>query len=243
VNKPNNFSIRDHAVTLIEMLVVLLIISILATVATGVYTGEARRARIAATQDLIRQLELGITRYEVDLGVFPPSGSGTTLTPPALPGDAGRVNGSGYLHIALVHSLSGNALIPASSAWRGPYVTVRANQVKPPNATSTSITEANILDAFGNPMLYVRQSDYAFVTGNFAGGSQLFTSAAPAGANTEFPAPNPFVSLGETYYNPSTYQITSFGPDANTIGTLANPPSGANNFVGAGLDDISNFGE
>ncbi len=243
MNRPQKFLFTDRAVTLVEMLIVLLIISILATVATGVYTGEAKRARVAATEDLIRQLEIGITRYEVDLGVLPPSGSGPTLMPPVLPGDPGRVNGSGYLHVALVHSLSGNALVPASSAWAGPYITVRASQVKPPDATSINITEGNILDAFGNPMLYVRSSDYAAVTGTFNGGSQLFTSAAPEGANPNFPAPNPFVALGETYYNPSTYQIISFGPDANTIGTLADPPTGSNNFTGAGLDDVSNFGK
>src|SRR5262245_29463523 len=106
----------SRAVTMVELLVVVLIIGILATVATGVYTGEARRARVAATSDLIRQLEVGITRYEVDTGALPPSGSGNGLNPQQNQqgGAVNRLNGSGYLHVALIYSMSGSANRPAS---------------------------------------------------------------------------------------------------------------------------------
>ncbi|MCL5270369.1 MAG: prepilin-type N-terminal cleavage/methylation domain-containing protein, partial [bacterium] len=117
---------RLLAVTLIEMLVVVLIIGILATIATGVYSGETRRAKVAATEALLKNLEIAIARYEVDTGTLPPSGSGSALPPEPLDSatPTPRNDGSGYLYVALVHSMSGNANQPASPSWDGPYINI-----------------------------------------------------------------------------------------------------------------------
>src|SRR5690606_20774970 len=53
-------------VTLLELLVVLVIISILSTIAVGVYTKEVLRAKVARTRAEIRTLEVAINRYQID---------------------------------------------------------------------------------------------------------------------------------------------------------------------------------
>ncbi|OPZ08812.1 MAG: hypothetical protein BWZ08_00874 [candidate division BRC1 bacterium ADurb.BinA292] len=221
-------SLPRAAVTLLELLVVVLIISILATIATGVYTGEAERARIAATQDLIHQLEVAITRYEADLGQFPPSGSGDV--------DGSLINlrdGSGFLQLALVHSMAGS-VYNAPPQWRGPYINVKSINLDP---TATVAGEFDILDAWGSPLVYVTSDFYESRGPSFTGGTVMFSSTRPDGANPDLPAPNPFVERGETYYNSSTYQIYSPGPNGKTFGVTSE-----GQFAGTEADDINNFG-
>jgi prepilin-type N-terminal cleavage/methylation domain-containing protein len=223
-----HFNITLRGVTLLELLAVLLIIGILSTMATGVYIGESRRARLAATKDLIRQLELAITRYEIDLGSLPPSGSGDLSTP------AARNNGSGLLHAALVHSMSGNSTVPASPLWRGPYITFQVEQLAPASETEFQAGRINILDAYGNALSYINKNDYNAASSSFNGGTQIFTgSGVPAGTNPNLPAPNPYAGLGETNYNQQTYQIISRGENGVTP---------AAPFAGTDYDDVTNFG-
>lgn len=231
---------RHWAMTLMELLVVVLIISILATIATGVYTGEARKARIAATHDLLKQLEIAIARYEVDTGSLPPSGSGS-LPPSTLTSGSSRYNGSGYLYIALTKSLSGSATAPLSSLWDGPYIQFQANQLKAESGADNVPGRIDIVDPWGKPILYVNSADYATIGSNFNGGTRMFIGSRPTGANPDLPAPNPFVALGETYYNTSTYQLVSFGPDGQS-GSVTDPLSFNYDYVGTDLDDITNFG-
>lgn len=233
---------RQWAVTLMELLVVVLIISILATIATGVYTGEARKARIAATHDLLKQLEIAIARYEVDTGSLPPSGSGNQLPPADLAANTGsRYNGSGYLYIALTKSLSGSANRPLSSLWDGPYIQFQADQLKAQSGSTNVPGRIDVVDAWGHPILYVNSADYNKGGTGFNGGSRLFEGTRPSGANPDLPAPNPFVALGETYYNTNTYQLVSFGPDSQS-GSVTNILNFTFSFVGTDADDITNFG-
>ncbi len=224
------------AVTLLELLIVVLIISLLATVATGVYSNQAERARIAATHALISNLEMAITRYELDTGSYPPSGSGIAVPPINSPSLSDRNDGSGYLHLALVHSLTGNSNFP-ETRWQGPYVNLQKNQLRGSQEPSLMPGQYDILDPWGRPLIYVRRSDYGVRNGNFNGGTNLFPGAAPVGANTSLPAPNPFVALGETYYNAGSYQIISLGPDGMSLGSL-----NGYSFTGAAADDVTNFG-
>jgi type II secretory pathway pseudopilin PulG len=235
-------------VTLLELVVVVLIILILSTTAIGVYSGQVSRARVAATHDLIRQLDVAISRYEMDTGAFPPSGSGPNLTPSA----ADRVDGSGYLHLALVYSMSGSPTHPASATWHGPYINVQADQVGAPTTADALIPGMlNLLDPWNSPIHYVQNADYAIpsppplVTMDFTGGTLLFATTAPtptdtggALVNPNLPAPNPFVSLGETYYNPTTYQLISYGPNGRTLVITASGQI----YPGTENDDVTNFG-
>ena len=109
------------AFTLMELLVVVLILGILATMAVGVYTSQVERARYAAARTTIAALELATTRYQLDLGEFPPSGSATGANIP----DSFPFEGNGYLYLALTRSMNGNTSEPASARWQGPYIDVK----------------------------------------------------------------------------------------------------------------------
>jgi prepilin-type N-terminal cleavage/methylation domain-containing protein len=193
-------------VTLLELLVALVIVSILSSIAVSVYTGQVERARYARARDEIRQLELACHRYEIDVGQFPPSGSQTT---PAL--------GSGWLQLTLLHSLSGDAYRPIDFRWQGPYVDFDYNQFGDINGNPVTATTApgdiQLLDPWRTPYLYIRFDNYATL-----GGTQL-------------PDTSPY-KASETYYNPTTFQIISFGHNRTT---LAVPNRGLE------ADDVTNF--
>ncbi len=197
---------RTVGVTLLELTVALLIIAILSSIAVSVYTGQVERARYARGRDEIRQLELACHRYEIDTGQYPPSGSQTNPTA-----------GCGWLQLALLHSLSGDALRPIDFRWQGPYVDFDANQFGDlngnPVTAALDIGDVQILDPWSTPYYYIRSTDYAVL-----GGTQL-------------PSSNPFFAT-ETYYNPTTFQIVSFGRDRQSLA----PPN-----RGLAADDISNF--
>ncbi|MCC6546324.1 prepilin-type N-terminal cleavage/methylation domain-containing protein [Candidatus Sumerlaeota bacterium] len=208
------------AVTLLELMVVVVIIAILSTIAVGIYTKEIVRAKYARTRAEIRTLEIAITQYQVDTGQLPPSGSGSTFAPAALD-VSGQAERSGYLTMSLRTSLNNNPYLPLSRRWQGPYIDWDLNKIGDANGTPSTDT-ANLttnipsqlcfLDAFSTPLLYIRADDYV------------------ARGGTELPSTSPFIN--ETYYNPSTFQIISFG---------ANRTTAAAPFRGTEIDDITNF--
>lgn len=197
--------IRNLGVTLLELLVALLIIAILSSVAVSVYTGQVERARYARARDEIRQLEIACHRYEVDTGQFPPSGS------------LGVYAGCGWMQLALLHSLSASAVRPLDYRWQGPYMEFDANQFGTlaggPIVSGITPPELQILDPWKTPYLYIRNTEYG---------------AANA---TLLPVSNPYRNT-ETWYNPTTFQIISFGRDRQTLA----PPN-----RGLAPDDVSNF--
>ena len=212
---------RHTGVTLIELLVVILIISILSTIATGVYTQQLGKAREARTRTEIRTLEVAIGQYYVDTGQYPPTGSGTTIAPNDLTVTPGTYDGSGYLTLALRTSLNANPQEPLSNRWRGPYVEWDMNRmgnlaglaITTEEGEATPLGAISFLDPYGMPYLYIRSDDYEDRGG------------------TELPPNNPF-SASEIYFNPSTFQIISRGPNRQT---LAPPQRGMDE------DDITNF--
>jgi prepilin-type N-terminal cleavage/methylation domain-containing protein len=209
-----------RAVTLMELLVVLMIMAILSTVAAGVYSREVMRARFARARSEIRTLEIAINQYEVDTGQYPPSGSGPFISPNSLV-TVGIAEGSGYLQLALRASLNNNPTQPLSRRWNGPYIDwdynqlgdALGNRITTPAGANTPPGLVNFLDPFGNPYLYIRASDY-----DARGGTLLPTS-------------NPF-SGSERWFNPTTFQIISPGPNGTYSGTTSR---------GLEDDDLSNF--
>jgi type II secretory pathway pseudopilin PulG len=221
-------------VTILELTIVILIVSILASISLGVYTGYLRRARFAVARTEIRELGLNATRHEVDLGEFPLSSSNIPGTAylPFTPGVSAFVPtwGCGYLTLSLLHSLSADALNPTyengapEPRWFGPYMSIQREDLgaidltttgtyffKPEYDATDSPAAISIMDPWGEPYYYVRHDEYETL-----------------GATEQSASP-----FGETYYNPSTYQIFSTGPDGNT---LAPPNMGLD-----GEDDINNF--
>jgi prepilin-type N-terminal cleavage/methylation domain-containing protein len=193
-----------NAVTLLELLVVVLIMGILATVSVAVYTGHVERARVAACRDTIRQLELAINQYEVDNGQLPPSSSGLTYSPNSLIYEGNSSQGSfgcGYMQLALMHSLSGNLHSPLNTRWLGPYIEPDDDQLGDRDGyaidASTPKGYVQILDVWGSPFYYITSDDYSTLGG------------------TEYPSDHAFYAT-ETYYNPTSFQIFSLGRNGST---------------------------
>lgn len=198
------------AITFLELLVVLVILGLLATIAYSAYSGHILRAKVAAAYTQIYQLELACTQYEVDIGQLPPSGSlvNGDITEPA--------EGCGYMLTALITGLSPYGG-PLDLRWKGPYIEARQSRVGllPLGArldpTQTYARPSiQLLDPWGMPYHYIRSVDYASLGG------------------TPVPQPSPF----DFWYNPSTFQIVSWGPDLNS---LPRPDMGLDD------DDITNF--
>jgi type II secretory pathway pseudopilin PulG len=211
--------------TLLELLVVVLIISILSTIAVGVYTGAVERARVAGAHAEVRQIAVAVERYYLDVGQYPPSSTGTVF--PSDPASTDELDpnidgiGCGYMVLALQHSLSGNANAPLDARWRGPYLNLDREQLGfitedglvGNDLTGVLPSQVQMLDPWGTPYRFLRFDDYEIMGG------------------AELPVGHPF-QLTETFYNPSTHQIVSNGPNRTT---LESPE------VGLDTDDVTNF--
>jgi len=212
---------KRQGITLLELMVVLAILGLLATVAYAVYSGHILRAKIVAAATQIHSLDLACQQYELDTGQFPPSSSGTRLAPGAIdpsniPGQ-GAI-GCGYMITALKASLSGDPNNPIDPRWKGPYIEISQSRVgllpigQPLDPTVTyAMPMTQLLDPWGMPYYYVRSVDYASFLG------------------TRVPANSPFAT--DVWFNPSTFQIVSFGP--NQV-SLPRPN------LGLDADDITN---
>jgi len=214
------FKQKQYAVTLTELLVVVVILGILASIAITVYTGHVDRARVAACRDIIRQIELAVNCYETDTGQIPPSSSGLTYSPDALVYEGNATQGSfgcGYLQLALLHSLSGDLHRPLNYRWLGPYLELDEDQIgdrfgMSPTA-STPMGYVQILDPWGMPYYYIRSDDYSSLGG------------------TKYPTDHPFYA-SETWYNPSSFQIFSMGKNGTTYAVP---------YRGEETDDVNNW--
>ncbi len=209
-------------VTLLELVVVILIIAILSSIGVTVYTGQVERAKRAACKDIIRQLELAVNRYEVDVGQFPVSSSGTLFAPSSTNPQVdsnGNSLGCGYLQLCLRASLNGNVFSPVDSRWQGPYINFDDDKLGDitgaPVNSSLAKPQIQLLDPWGRPFYYIKWTDY------------------PAFGGTERPVGDPFRDP-ETYYNPRSFQIFSKGPDGLTVES----PRGRR---GTESDDVNNW--
>ena len=86
--------IRREGFTLVEILVVVLILGILASLAIVNMTGKAKKAKVTATRVNIQNIKLAIAEYEMQNGRFPESledlvsGSTHYLDQETVPSDA-----------------------------------------------------------------------------------------------------------------------------------------------------------
>ncbi len=83
---------RARAFTLVELLLVLVILAVLATVVVTKFTGRSEQARVAAARTGLTNIETALDAFEVDYGRFPdslealmnPPATGTTPRQPYL---------------------------------------------------------------------------------------------------------------------------------------------------------------
>jgi prepilin-type N-terminal cleavage/methylation domain-containing protein len=183
------------AFTLMELLVVVLILGLLATLAVGVYVTHLERARVAAAKTTIAEIELAAERYKIDIGQYPPSGSFTQSSTEA--------QGCGWAFLALTSGLANGST--SSTLWLGPYINVKTQQLGDINGnafaslpSTPNPADVQILDPWYAPFRFVRSPDYATMGG------------------TKVPASSPLASV-EVYFNPSTTQIASRGQDNLTL--------------------------
>ncbi|MBN1515764.1 prepilin-type N-terminal cleavage/methylation domain-containing protein [Candidatus Sumerlaeota bacterium] len=217
---------RRHGVTMLELLVVVLIISILAIMAAGVYESQIRRARYSVARSEIRELCVACYRYEIDMGEFPPSSSGT--------GGGGaslyyirRYAGNGFMYMALQRSMSNNPLNPYSPRWQGPYLNMTDRRVQEYTVTATnpmgisSATQVMLLDPWGGPYTYCRGGE---IVSGVPYDYEVYYG-------TKYPVEHPYADL-ETFFNPLTFQIFSCGENGITLET---------SLQGLDSDDVTNF--
>ncbi|NLD61295.1 hypothetical protein GX645_02455 [Candidatus Sumerlaeota bacterium] len=141
------------AFTLLEMLVVIMIIMMLATMITGVYIKEVDNARVATAASDIREMSLAAERYKLDVGRYPSTGS--------LLAD-GSGFGTGLFHSDVVYNV---ANLPN---WKGPYLNIQMNKLD--SQTSASVAEqVNIIDPWGMPYSFISSEKY----GEANGGSKI----------------------------------------------------------------------
>lgn len=85
---------RNHAFTLIELLIVVAIIAILAAIAVPNFLEAQTRAKVSRAKADMRSLATGIEAYYIDHNQYPPvfnpDGSGTFMTTPWMPFNPGR---------------------------------------------------------------------------------------------------------------------------------------------------------
>jgi general secretion pathway protein G len=107
--------------TLIEMLIVIVVIAILATIVIPRLMGAGRKAKEAALRGDLHQLRNAVQQFEADCGDYP-SAVSQLMTQPA----AGSTGGQG---IAL-----------DVTAWQGPYLRTADNNLPKDPFTESSTT-------------------------------------------------------------------------------------------------------
>ena len=195
----------NKAFTLLELLVVVMIISLLATMLTGVYNKEVENARKATAQSDINEMRMAAERFKIDVGRYPSADP---------VGPTNNICNNGYYHSEIVYGKAGTPpgeLTTAEKArWNGPYMNVQSAKLSQPATATTNYTDYYIIDPWGN------QYSYAITD----------TAAYPTKVQS-----GPFT--GSTY-NPGGVQIYSVGPDGVTSPTASNAgglgPDDINNF-------------
>lgn len=211
------------AFSLVELLVVVAIIGILATILVPNVQVQLEKAKVAKTKSLISQLSLGIEVYKTDFGKYPESFD--------LQG----------LYLALVEEAK-NPLEPDSDDVRlfdsgepffikeiNPDDDRRENILRqagvPANFLVAQMEENAFIDAWENPIYYVSHQVYnPGGRTDFRRRQSSFKDDAPCAYE---------IRDGQRSkpYNPGSFQLISFGPDQTTI-----TPRTSNGGIGSMLD-------
>ena len=190
------------------------------------WRGQLERARITRAKVEIQAMSLAINHYYFDVGEYPISSTGSLLAP-GTPNPTAPFVGNGYMQTAILRSMNGFPFAPLDPRWKGPYQEFDMDQLGTLSgaaiSSSTALPQIQILDPWGTPYYYCRAGELNSLT--FTPSDYL------AFGGTRIPASNPLANY-ETYFNWSTFQLISFGPDRQ---------SPAHPLTGLGPDDITNF--
>ena len=177
------FRFNSRAFTLVEMLIVITIIAILASLTMGAYTYAMRSSKRRTTTGTFEAIKLALDRYEAEFGEFPePAGkdqmveflagksydtSGAACLYQALTGD-------GYDQIKGVSSPTGSDSSSAASDGKTEG-TAEIKNMMLVEVPRTIWTLKNghyiIIDAFGRPFQYIKAAAATGTTGGTGGAS------------------------------------------------------------------------
>ena len=185
-----------RAFTLVELLIVIAIMAILATILLASLGAVRSAAKTTNAQSLIDRLGIGLNSYHRDFGYYPPdympaSGKYWSFTsPPSL----GAV---------------GTACLPPESLWyclanpflkdASPYVTLAGGESEDYNKNGLR----EVVDGWGSPILYNRA--------RFAGKAATYYNFD--GSSTQYDDTD-----GKPWHNKETFDLFSLGPDRTTGG-------------------------
>ncbi len=141
--------------TIVELLVVIAVIGVLTAIAFPVLAGVKRGQKSKATKLLIENLKLKIEEYAADFGDYPPSNPKVLGLPS---------NGTNDGIECLVRCLT-------TKRKKGPYYEAPEEQLKntdsdklvsgnPTDSVMTTRELFELVDAFGNPLVYIHNADY-----------------------------------------------------------------------------------
>ncbi len=196
--------------TLVELLAVVVIVLVIATLVVSVGRYASRRAEISQTQMLLSKLELAIEAFRLDKGYYPTS-SIYRVTP--VDYHAEKLNGA-----LLYQQLTGGAR---------KYATFNASEI------SSNGTSVFVVDAWGTPINYYRP--ISNVTFSCSGNGALFPADYIDPANYFVQGYDNFTAGGMV--NTVSFDLFSYGPDKRTSGGCSGWP-GSWTSTQVALDDI-----
>ncbi len=145
---------RRSGFTIVELLVVMAVIAILASITIPVISGVKTRQKAKSTKLLIEQLKLALDAYANDFGDYPPSDPKVLGLPS---------NGVNDGIECLVRCLS-------TKKKKGPYYEFKDEELantdhdlataNPTDSIMTTRELFEVVDAFGHPLVYMHNADY-----------------------------------------------------------------------------------
>ena len=134
---------RRHGFTLMELMIVISIISILATMMVGAISVFIRMAKVKGTEATIVRFEAALQKYQNDCGAFPPTPKDPTKNGSVFAVLTGDLNNDRQYNPGTGGDKED--ISKKHRSWRGPYV-----KIEPKNFDA----EGNVLDMWGVPYRY-----------------------------------------------------------------------------------------
>ncbi|MFH1230641.1 MAG: type II secretion system protein [Planctomycetota bacterium] len=201
-------SIKTNGFTLLELLVVIGIIAILATMLIPNLAYVRTRAKISATKTLLSHIQSGLESYYAVYGDYPP----TDLSD-IYPGTSNGVNnGIESVVACLSDQKKGGPFLLSISSDKYTNLDGDSCSTPPTNWWFGDTQLREIVDVWNNPLVYFHSRDY---DNPGKGSNYSFTRSGDA------IAPQRDASTA-TYYNPLAFQIWSAGTDEKNNNGLGN---------------------
>jgi len=190
--------------TLLEILIVVVIIGILASITLVGVTYAIKTSKISNTQAMISTIQGGMESYKTRWRDYPPS----TIADYRVKVPNNTNNGVESLVASLSSNQKGGILYqpPAQDM----YVNMDQDEL-PKNPTGSYLSDAGSYplleysDFFGNPLIYLHHNDYT------RGGPAVTTVLMKSGGEEK--TFKPLRGAGNSWAMPDKYQLISPGPD------------------------------